>query len=298
MSLLIQWPRSQTSSHPNGNLNLRKVVLGRRHVLSVVFPSSDSLTTQIHSSETPVHTPPASMGGNTLPRPTRQTPISGSRYGFHLHSPAADSTTSHGNSTVPSASRSTSTVSSSFQGSVPPPSQDCSAAPVSWGGSVAPVSRGRAPTTPVTILTSSVPLRASQIVQRVQNCQPRPLSRTFSVHDLNVKSRPQSFSTPAPPPYAYHADEDSVTEHSDDCNGSPPHRPAFDETDIDEVSPDEDERMAEAALHTPGMDTSFIKFSTNNTPGARLSIPWCKFSPRPCANIRTRYIHFLYQIPY
>jgi len=121
MSLLIQWPRSQTSSHPNGNLDLRKVVLGRRHVLSVVFPSSESLTTQIHSSETPVHTPPASMGGNTLPRPTRQTPIPGSRYGFHLPSPTADSTTSRGNSTVPSASRSTSMVSSSFQGSVPPP---------------------------------------------------------------------------------------------------------------------------------------------------------------------------------
>ena len=37
-SLLIQWPRFQTSSHPNENLVLRKVVLGRRHILSVVFP--------------------------------------------------------------------------------------------------------------------------------------------------------------------------------------------------------------------------------------------------------------------
>ena len=37
-SLLIQWPRFQTSSHPNENLILRKVVLGRRHILSVVFP--------------------------------------------------------------------------------------------------------------------------------------------------------------------------------------------------------------------------------------------------------------------
>ena len=91
----------------------------------------DLLTAQVHSSETPVYTSPASVGGNTLPQPTLQAPTPGPRYGFHLPSPAADTTTSHANSTVPSVSCSTSIVSSSFQGSVPPRSRDCSAAPVS-----------------------------------------------------------------------------------------------------------------------------------------------------------------------
>ena len=147
---------------------------------------------------------------------------------------------------------------SSLQGSVPPSSRDSSAAPVSWG---------RAPTTPVTVPTPSTPLRASQIVQRAYNSQPRSLSRTFSVHDLNVPS-PQGFSVPAPPPYGYRANEDDVGEYTDDRDDSPSQHaglPAFDEVEIDEISPDEDERMAEAALHAPGMHTSSFKFSTDNT---------------------------------
>ena len=104
-----------------------------------------------------------------------------------------------------------------------------------------------------------MPPRASQIVQRAQNHYPRPLSRTFSVHDLNVESGSQDFSTPAPPPYGYRADEDSVTKHNDDHDDSLSQRPAFDELDIDEIFPDKDKRMAEVALHAPGMNTTFFQ---------------------------------------
>ena len=127
---------------------------------------------QVHSSETPVYTSPTSVGGNTLPRLTLQAPTPGSRYGFHLPSPAANTATSCANSTVPSVSHSTSTVLS-----------------VSWGGSVAFMSWGKAPTTPVTISTSSMPLRASQIVQQAQNHQLSPsmtsmLSRGHKIFPL------------------------------------------------------------------------------------------------------------------
>ena len=230
MSLSIRWLHYRTSNLPSGRLVLRRVVLGKRQVWSVVLSFLRLTDTQISSLEMPAYAPPASVGGDT--RPTQQTSLPGSRYGFHFPSPVADPASPRGNPTVLSASRSTSTVSSSFQGSAPP-SRDRSAAPVSWG---------RAPTTPIP--TSSVPLRASQIVQRAHMSQPRSLSRTFSVHDLNVASRPQDFSIPVPPPYDYRADEDGLT--------------------IDEISPDEDDRMAEAALRAPGiMHTSFVEFSTN-----------------------------------
>ena len=252
-----------------------------------------------------MYTPPTEVGGNTL-RPTRQTPIPGSRYGFHLPSPAIDSAASRGNSTLQSSS--VSTVSSSLQGSVPPPSRDCSTAPVSRGGSAAPVSRrgstvsrggsvtpvsrDRAPTTSVNM--PSVPLRASQLVQRAYNYQPRQLSRTLSVHDLNIGSRQQDYSVPAPPPYDYH-DEDGGIEYSGNRDDSPPQHAGnagFDEIDIDEISPDEDERRAEAALHTPGMHNSFVKFSTNDASGARFFIPRCRLLPR-----RARYVVFFIKFP-
>ena len=277
MSLSIRWLRYRTSNPPSGRLVLRRVVLGKRRVWSVVLPFLRLTDTQISSLETPAYAPPASVGGDTLPRPTQQTSLPGSRYGFHFPSPVADSASSRGNPTVLSASRSTSTVSSSFQGSAPP-SRDCSPAPMSQGsGSAAPVSWGRAPTTPVP--TSSVPLRASQMVQRAHMSQSRSLSRTFSVHDLNVTSRPRDFSIPVPPPYDYHADEDGLT--------------------IDEISPDEDDRMAEAALCTPGiMHTLFVKFSTNNTLKT-LHLMVQIFAPRNSVLQHWNQVHiFSYQFPY
>ncbi|KAI6037193.1 hypothetical protein PISMIDRAFT_14781 [Pisolithus microcarpus 441] len=177
-------------------------------------------------SDAPVHAPTTSVGGNTLPRPTCQVPIPGSRYGFRLPSPAADSATSCGDSTVPRRT---------------------------------PASRGGTPTNPkVTVPTPPIPLRSSQIVQRAYNSQTRQLSRTFSVHDLNTASQPQGFfdqdvSVPAPPPY-YHAGEDGDTECVDDHDSFPSQHgkfPISGDTDIDDISPDEDERTAEAALHTP-----------------------------------------------
>ena len=154
---------------------------------------------------------------------------------------------------------------SSRVGSGTPVSRVDSGTPVSRVGSVAPVSWGGAPTTST---TSSVPLRASQIVQRAHHPQPRSLSRTISVHDLNATSRTQGFSIPAPPPYGYHPDEDGIIEYSGDRGDSPSQcagRLDFDGIDIDEISPDEDERIAEAALHAPGMHFSFFKLCTDNT---------------------------------
>ena len=176
--------------------------------------------------------------------------------------------------------------------SMAPVSRGSSTAPVSRGGSVTPVSRDRAPTTSVNV--PSVPLRASQLVQQAYSYQPRQLSRTLSVHDLNIGSRPQDYSVPALPPYDYH-DEDSGTEYSGNHDDSPPQRAGntvFDGIDIDEISPDKDERRAEAALHTPGMHNSSVKLSTNNASGARLSISRCKLLP-----CRARYIVFFIKFP-
>ncbi|KAI6038092.1 hypothetical protein EDC04DRAFT_2604285 [Pisolithus marmoratus] len=119
--------------------------------------------------------------------------------------------------------------------------------PPSQGHSATPVSQGRAPTNPeVTMPTPPVPLRSSQIMQQAYNSQSHPLSRTFSVHDLNVALQPQNFfnqdvSVTMPPPY-YHAGKDG------DRHGK---FPISGDTDIDNISPNDNERMAEAALHTP-----------------------------------------------
>lgn len=56
-------------------------------------------------------------------------------------------------------------------------------------------------------------------------------------------------SVPAPPPYDFHADEDNDAEAGDDQDNFRFQRGEKDpELSIDEVSPDEDERTAEAAL--------------------------------------------------
>jgi len=185
-----------------------------------------------------------------------------------------------------------STTPSSCQGSTLPPSRGCSAAM----GGVPIMSK-------VTIPTSPVPLRTLQISQQAYNSQTCPLSRTFSVHDLNAASQPKDLPISALPPYGCHADEDGDTECGDNQNDFPlqsTQLPGFGEASIDEISPGEDDRVAEAALYAPGMYTSSIKFSANNTPGARLSIPWCKFSTHGlwCSNTSIWYIYFLYQICY
>ncbi|KAI5994391.1 hypothetical protein EDD15DRAFT_2366477 [Pisolithus albus] len=216
-------------------------------------------------SDAPVRAPTASVGGNTLLRPTRQVPIPGSRYGFRLPTPAADSATSCGDSTVPH--RSASAIQSSRQSSTHPASRGRSATPVSRGG------------TPITMPTPPVPLRSSQIVQRAYNSQTRQLSRTFSVRDLNTASQPQNFfdqdvSVPAPPPY-YHAGEDGDTECVDDHDSFPSQRgkfPISGDTDIDDISPDEDERTAEAALHTPEPDSRSQGANVNSV-NSRASTP-------------------------
>ncbi|KAI6006097.1 hypothetical protein EDD15DRAFT_2359232 [Pisolithus albus] len=214
----------------------------KARLILVVLPFSDSLTSQI-PSDAPVHAPTASIGGNTLLRPTCQVPIPGSRYGFRLPTPTADSATSCGDSTVPH--RSASAIQSSRQSSTHPASHGHSATPVSRGG------------TPITMLTPPVPLRSLQIVQCAYNSQTCQLSRTFSVRDLNTASQPQNFfdqdvSVSMPPPY-YHAGEDGDTECVDDHDSFPSQCrkfPVSGDTDIDNISPDEDERTAEAALHT------------------------------------------------
>ncbi|KAI6027297.1 hypothetical protein BKA83DRAFT_4123369 [Pisolithus microcarpus] len=93
--------------------------------------------------------------------------------------------------------------------------------------------------------------KSLQIVQHAYNSQTHQLSRTFSVRDLNTTSQPQGFfdqdvSVPVPPPY-YHAGEDSDTDFPSQRGKFP----VSGDTDIDDISPDEDERTAEAALHTP-----------------------------------------------
>lgn len=138
-----------------------------------------------------------------------------------------------------------------------------SVVPVSHGGSVAPVSQGKPPA----ILTSPALLRSSQINQRVRP-QPRPLSRTLSVHNLND---PMQASVPAPPSYDYHADEGGDTEPDDDRDGFSFHQAGIREPEkyyepaIDEISPDEDERAAEVALRVPGTYTSSNRIATNQT---------------------------------
>ncbi|KAI6131360.1 hypothetical protein EV401DRAFT_2065709 [Pisolithus croceorrhizus] len=214
-----------------------------------MLPSSDNTKTQAIARVSPVEVATTHKPRNPLAPPSDKqlpqwktcplndslttqipsdapVPIPGSQYGFHLPSPTADSATSCSDSTVP-----------------------CHI----------PVSRGGTPTNPkVTVLAPPIPLRSSQIVQHAYNSQTCQLSRTFSVHDLNTTSQPQNFfdqdvSVPVLLPY-YHAGEDSDTECVDDHDSFPSQCgkfPISGDTDIDNVSPDEDERMAEAVLHTP-----------------------------------------------
>ncbi|KAI6007103.1 hypothetical protein EDD15DRAFT_2358210 [Pisolithus albus] len=224
----------------------------KARLILVVLPFSDSLTSQI-PSDAPVHAPTASV------------PIPGSRYGFRLPTPTADSATSCGDSTVPH--RSVSAIQSSHQSSTHPTSCGCSATPAS---------RGR---TPITMPTPPIPLRSLQIVQRAYNSQTRQLSRTVSVCDLNTASQPQNFfdqdvSVPTPPPY-YHAGEDSDTECVDDHDSFPSQHgkfPISGDTDIDDISPNEDERMAEAALHTPDSRSQGAKVNSVNSRASTLEL--------------------------
>ena len=77
---------------------------------------------------------------------------------------------------------------------------------------------------------------------------------------------------PTPPPYYYHADEDCNTKPDDDPDNFPFQQAElrepgkYGEPGIDKISPDEDERTAEAALHAPGMciQVPCNKSSTNS----------------------------------
>ncbi|KAI6161201.1 hypothetical protein EDD17DRAFT_1509416 [Pisolithus thermaeus] len=210
-----------------------------------MLPSSDNTKTQAIARVSPVEVATTHKPRNPLAPPSdkqlpqwktcplngraeEKVPIPGSQYGFHLPSPTADSATSCSDSTVP-----------------------CHI----------PVSRGGTPTNPkVTVLAPPIPLRSSQIVQHAYNSQTCQLSRTFSVHDLNTTSQPQNFfdqdvSVPVLLPY-YHAGEDSDTDFPSQCGKFP----ISGDTDIDNVSPDEDERMAEAVLHTPDLRSQGVNF--------------------------------------
>ena len=211
-----------------------------------------------------------------------RVPDPGSRYGFHLPSPAPESMVSH-SPTVPPMSRSASTAplsnSASHQGSALPLSRSGSVAlmsqsGVSWGGtpvthvvalsiplfrqgtpasqgnSIGPTSQNRPARggTPVMDPITSVPLRSSQIAQQAQNSQSHQLSRTLSIHDINALPVPQQ-SVPPPPPYEFRKDEDGDTEPESDGFFQ---RASRTESEIDKFSPDKDDRAAKAALHPPG----------------------------------------------
>ncbi|KAF9230678.1 hypothetical protein BU15DRAFT_83326 [Melanogaster broomeanus] len=103
--------------------------------------------------------------------------------------------------------------------------------------------------TPVMDTITSAPLRSSQITQRARNSQSRQLSRTFSVHDINALPVLQQY-VPPPPSYDSREDGDGDTEPENDdflfqCASCA-------EPGIDEISPDEDDRAAEAVLRLPG----------------------------------------------
>ncbi|KAI5994996.1 hypothetical protein EDD15DRAFT_2365894 [Pisolithus albus] len=212
----------------------------KAHLILVVLPFSDSLTSQI-PSDAPVRAPTASIGGNTLLQPTRQVPIPGSRYGFRLPTPAADSATSCGDSTVPH--RSASAIQSSRQSSS---------------------HLVKAPLTPLHVAALQL-LRLE--AEHPSPCQlhpyllgPRKLCNPQNFFDQDV-------SVPAPPPY-YHAGEDGDTECVDDHDSFPSQRgkfPVSGDTDIDDISPDEDERTAEAALHTPDSRSQGVNVNSMNS---------------------------------
>ncbi|KAG6372401.1 hypothetical protein JVT61DRAFT_7874 [Boletus reticuloceps] len=224
--------------------------------------------------EMPTYISPISVpvSSNVLPGPTCQVSNPGSQYSFSVPSPAPGSTNSRGSSAVLPTSCGTSSVPSSalaaptsHHDSVHNPLRSSSATSVSQSGSVAPMSRGfsaapvshggaHTPST-ITVPTSPVPLRALQIAHRSYNSQTRTLSRTFSIHDINAWSQAQQLSAPAPPPYNHHADEDGNTESDDDHDDITLQTTKFrsyHDPSIDEISPDEDERTAEAALHASG----------------------------------------------
>ena len=122
--------------------------------------------------------------------------------------------------------------------------------PASRGNSIGPTSQNRPARggTPVMDPITLVPLRSSQIAQQARNSQSHQLSRTLSVHDINALPVLQR-SIPPPPPYEFRKDEDGDTEPESD--GFFQHA-SHTESEIDEFSPDEDDRAAEVALHPPG----------------------------------------------
>lgn len=194
------------------------------------------------------------------PPPTRQTSHPGPRFGFQLPIPASDPAASRrAPSAAPPGFRNTTS-------SVPPVPGVDSATRTNSTASVASTTLsapgsgywGRVSTaTGVATPTSPVPLRTSQVAQRAYGSHLRTVSRTYSVHDLNA----------APP------NEDSADEDGNE-SGDRPHSQHIDfpdpgdhrDLDIDEMSPDEDERIAEAALYNSGTPSSIIEFLINDTP--------------------------------
>ncbi|KAI6037785.1 hypothetical protein EDC04DRAFT_2604559 [Pisolithus marmoratus] len=78
----------------------------------------------------------------------------------------------------------------------------------------------------------------------------------ISVMSGNCMAHPLYVSVPALPPY-YHPGKDGDTKCVDDHDSFPFQHgkfPVSGDTDIDNISPNEDKRMAEAALHTPEPD--------------------------------------------
>lgn len=146
-----------------------------------------------------------------------------------------------------------------------------SAVPTSQGNSTAPIPRAHGGVSTASkgpMLTSPVRLRASQIAQRAYSSQPRPPSGTRPIQDLGISQ---------PLPYDYGSDEDEFDDDHNDTRYRFPdsHR----EPGIDEVSPDEDDRAALAALHSKGMFTSFIKRFTDISSGlgSRVSLDTMDF---------------------
>ncbi|KAI6036763.1 hypothetical protein PISMIDRAFT_9878 [Pisolithus microcarpus 441] len=178
-----------------------------------------------------------------LPLPqAQQASATGSQYGFHLPSPTPESTLCHDNSTAP---HSASMAPSSQQGSMLPPSHSSSAVPSS---------HNKAHTT--LAIGLPIPLRSLQISQRAQSSQNRILSRTFSVHDL-ASSQLEDTSLHAPPPYSSHQRELNDMESDNDdfpfkcMQNAGLNTEGLDNNDINEVSTNEDDRMAKVALHAP-----------------------------------------------
>jgi hypothetical protein len=90
------------------------------------------------------------------------------------------------------------------------------------------------------------------------------MSRTFSVRDLNETD----VLPPAPPPYNFGSDEEdnaggNVGFQQAEFPGR--EREPEPELGIDEISPDEDERTAEAALHAMGKYVPCNRYSTKRS---------------------------------